>query len=454
MIVKAIVVTIIFSIGILSGVNGASYSNVYVERDIAPRGYYRYGAPYTALADPRISQITSLPAITEYGAPCGSPCVFPAQAVSSVVAPVNPSPNVIAYSAPVPSVPVLVTPPKEAANGYEYSYAVYDESTGDHKAQRELSDGSVVRGEYSFIQPDGYVREVQYVADDVSGFNAVVKNFLPATVEVKKKIEPVVKVESSPPLTFDCHEIKSESIKQGSNENSEAITEQLLKIHENLHKEISKEISAENSKEINTEPVTQAVSEEDSKASSNEQKQSAEVNSKEQTQSKEGSGEVTENKSKEEQEIKPEPSEGQSSNGSEEKSKENLQAEPEHSKEESGEKSKEENSSSKESAPKSEEKDDSASKPASNESTEESVSKESKEELKEKPKKKATEEKSSENGKNKETFELLKPPQEGVVPYHDIIRCIQAAMRRSYGVPSAINEDHSPLTYIVLNKPC
>ena len=54
--------------------------------------------------------------------------------------------------------------------GYEYSYVVYDENTGDHKAQRELSDGSVVQGEYSFLQPDGYIREVQYVADDVSGY--------------------------------------------------------------------------------------------------------------------------------------------------------------------------------------------------------------------------------------------------------------------------------------------
>lgn len=53
--------------------------------------------------------------------------------------------------------------------GYQYQYVVYDEETGDHKAQREQSDGSVVRGEYSFLQPDGYVREVQYVADDVSG---------------------------------------------------------------------------------------------------------------------------------------------------------------------------------------------------------------------------------------------------------------------------------------------
>lgn len=46
---------------------------------------------------------------------------------------------------------------------------MYDENTGDRKAQRELSDGSVVHGEYSFIQPDGYVREVKYTADDLTG---------------------------------------------------------------------------------------------------------------------------------------------------------------------------------------------------------------------------------------------------------------------------------------------
>lgn len=54
-------------------------------------------------------------------------------------------------------------------NGYEYSYVVVDEDTGDQKAQQESSDGSVVRGQYSLIQPDGYIREVQYTADDVSG---------------------------------------------------------------------------------------------------------------------------------------------------------------------------------------------------------------------------------------------------------------------------------------------
>lgn len=54
-------------------------------------------------------------------------------------------------------------------NSYQYSYVVYDENTGDQKAQYESSDGSKVQGQYSLIQPDGYVREVQYTADDLKG---------------------------------------------------------------------------------------------------------------------------------------------------------------------------------------------------------------------------------------------------------------------------------------------
>lgn len=153
--------------------------------------YYQYGTPYPTIANSRLSQMNSPSPVPSYVAPCASPCVYPGQTITTTA---NPNPNVLTYKAPIPSVPVLVTPTKEVcisfhessmrnfgnyvlflflyqeATGYQYSYAVYDENTGDHKAQREHSDGSVVRGEYSFIQPDGYVREVQYVADDVTGY--------------------------------------------------------------------------------------------------------------------------------------------------------------------------------------------------------------------------------------------------------------------------------------------
>lgn len=62
---------------------------------------------------------------------------------------------------------------------YAYNYGVKDLHTGDAKSQHEVRDGDVVKGEYSLVEPDGSVRIVQYVADDVHGFNAVVKKLGP-----------------------------------------------------------------------------------------------------------------------------------------------------------------------------------------------------------------------------------------------------------------------------------
>ncbi|KAI8420289.1 hypothetical protein MSG28_008820 [Choristoneura fumiferana] len=58
---------------------------------------------------------------------------------------------------------------------YGFNYAVNDPSTGDNKGQWETRDGDVVRGAYSLVEPDGNVRLVEYTADSVHGFNAVVK---------------------------------------------------------------------------------------------------------------------------------------------------------------------------------------------------------------------------------------------------------------------------------------
>ncbi|XP_005189732.2 larval cuticle protein A2B [Musca domestica] len=57
---------------------------------------------------------------------------------------------------------------------YKYAYDVHDTVSGDSKSQVEERDGDVVRGEYSLIDADGFKRTVQYTADDVNGFNAVV----------------------------------------------------------------------------------------------------------------------------------------------------------------------------------------------------------------------------------------------------------------------------------------
>lgn len=57
---------------------------------------------------------------------------------------------------------------------YEFKYGVTDLHTGDVKSQHESRDGGIVKGQYSLVEPDGSVRTVDYTADPVHGFNAVV----------------------------------------------------------------------------------------------------------------------------------------------------------------------------------------------------------------------------------------------------------------------------------------
>jgi hypothetical protein len=63
---------------------------------------------------------------------------------------------------------------------YSYNYGVADGITGDRKTQHEVRDGDVVKGSYSVAEPDGSIRVVDYAADGVNGFNAVVKRIGPA----------------------------------------------------------------------------------------------------------------------------------------------------------------------------------------------------------------------------------------------------------------------------------
>ncbi|CAH0700058.1 unnamed protein product [Spodoptera exigua] len=401
MIVKMFLL-VLLSVNFIYHVNGASYSNVYVQSDLVPRGFYQYGTPHASLPSPRLSQINTLPSIPGY-VPCGTPCVYPAQTVATVGS-VNPQPNILTYGAPAPSVPVVVAPTKEEAAGYEYGYVVYDDNTGDHKAQRELSDGSVVRGEYSFIQPDGYVREVQYQADDISGFNAVVKNFLPAVAERKNTVE---KKESAPP----CPEIKHESLVQLNAQNEPAAKN----LDPSEHNHSKSEESAES--ELPKEPTHDIKESEEESADKKHEhiqhpiKATSEENSSE--ESNENAKEILLVKLKEFDEI-----------------------------EESGETSE---------------------------------SKESKEELKEKlkkqPPKKAihpvnkhvkeskelsvevTKEQLYGDDKHKEAHDLSQP--DPLAPYSDIIRCIESVMKRNNAGPSALRDGYpSPLTYIVLKRPC
>lgn len=58
---------------------------------------------------------------------------------------------------------------------YSYGYDVQDALTGDYKGHQEQRNGDLVTGSYSVIDPDGTRRIVDYSADSLNGFNAVVR---------------------------------------------------------------------------------------------------------------------------------------------------------------------------------------------------------------------------------------------------------------------------------------
>ncbi|XP_059058103.1 larval/pupal rigid cuticle protein 66-like [Achroia grisella] len=56
-----------------------------------------------------------------------------------------------------------------------FAYNVADPNTGDYKSQVETRVGGTVQGQYSLLDADGTKRTVDYAADDINGFNAVVR---------------------------------------------------------------------------------------------------------------------------------------------------------------------------------------------------------------------------------------------------------------------------------------
>ncbi|XP_047519502.1 cuticle protein 18.6-like [Pieris napi] len=88
---------------------------------------------------------------------------------------------------------------------YSFNYAVNDPSTGDNKAQWEARNGDQVRGAYSLVEPDGNVRTVEYTADALRGFNAVVRKSgpninsvavaAPAIIQAPAIVEPAPVIE-------------------------------------------------------------------------------------------------------------------------------------------------------------------------------------------------------------------------------------------------------------------
>ncbi|XP_059480073.1 larval cuticle protein A2B-like [Neocloeon triangulifer] len=80
----------------------------------------------------------------------------------------------LAYAAAPAVAKVAVDTDFDPNPQYSYSYDIQDALTGDSKGQSETRNGDVVQGSYSLVEPDGTRRTVEYTADPVNGFNAVV----------------------------------------------------------------------------------------------------------------------------------------------------------------------------------------------------------------------------------------------------------------------------------------
>ncbi|KAL3279975.1 hypothetical protein HHI36_017480 [Cryptolaemus montrouzieri] len=81
---------------------------------------------------------------------------------------------------------------------YSFAYDVQDALTGDSKSQVESRSGNLVQGQYSVVDPDGTRRIVDYTADPINGFNAIVSK-QPLTALVAKAA-PVVAAPAPQPV--------------------------------------------------------------------------------------------------------------------------------------------------------------------------------------------------------------------------------------------------------------
>ncbi|NP_001166672.1 cuticular protein RR-2 motif 90 precursor [Bombyx mori] len=380
MIVNIFVAVFILGVSAINVVTGASFSKVFVQggREVVPVEYLQYGAPSIAVAGSQLAQISAAPVgsvVPNLVAPCGTPCIYPGQSIAPATT------NVVTYKS---SVPVVVTN-KEDAAGYEYSYLVYDENTGDHKTQHELSDG----------------------------FNAVVKKFLPVNVE--KKIEQHEKSHPDPP----CHEVKNEQLKvETKTEHSESHHAPIVEEH---HETKSEESSESSSEESHEEKPTE---------NNHEEKESSESESTEESHEEKHSEEahhevVAEAPHEEHSEPLKELSTESHESSSEEHSAEEHHVEP--SKHEALHDA-----------------------PAHIEHVEETSHEEEKHETSPHDAEEHTHEHTE--TETHEHISINEAEHNAQPQYNDILKCVNAAINTAAGV--APQRSESPLTYIILNKPC
>ncbi|KAG8248560.1 Cuticle protein 21 [Homalodisca vitripennis] len=137
-----------------------AYKFILLAACVAAANAGLYGAP---------AVVAPGPAVRAYAAPAYAAPAYaaPAYAARAYAAPV-------AYAAAPAYAKAVVDADYDPNPQYSYNYDIKDALTGDSKSQQESRSGDVVQGSYSLVEPDGSVRTVDYTADPVNGFNAVV----------------------------------------------------------------------------------------------------------------------------------------------------------------------------------------------------------------------------------------------------------------------------------------
>ncbi|KAK3926878.1 Cuticle protein [Frankliniella fusca] len=125
--------------------------------------------------------------------------VLPAAPLAYAAAPAYAhAPVAYAHAPAIAKAAVAVDTDYDPNPSYNYNYDIHDSLTGDNKNQQESRQGDVVQGSYSLVEPDGSRRTVEYTADPVNGFNAVVHKDAPAVAVKAVAAAPVVTKVATP----------------------------------------------------------------------------------------------------------------------------------------------------------------------------------------------------------------------------------------------------------------
>lgn len=80
---------------------------------------------------------------------------------------------------------------------YQFGFDVKDDEYTNYQNRKETREGQVIKGSYSVVDSDGFIRTVKYTADPKEGFKAEV---------IREPTDIVVKIPTPPPQQLIRHQ--------------------------------------------------------------------------------------------------------------------------------------------------------------------------------------------------------------------------------------------------------